>query len=166
MTTEPTVGPRGLPLRRAARVALLDETNRILLVRFAWPGGSIWALPGGGIEPGETPHEAAIREVGEETGLPHHPLVGPIWLRTAIFDRMPGFDGQFEHYFTARVTSTTLSPSMTTEELQAEFLAGAAWWSITEMLSSSEQFAPRALGTLLGQLVTNGAPEEPLEIGN
>lgn len=153
-------------MRRAARVALFDEANRVLLVRFAWPGGSIWALPGGGIEPGETPHEAAIREVAEETGLPHHPLVGPIWLRTAIFDRMPGFDGQFEHYFTTRATSTTLAPSMTTEELQAEFLSGAAWWSIAELLDSPESFAPMALASLLQTLLTHGAPDEPLRIGN
>ncbi len=29
----------------------------------------VWVLPGGGIEPGESPEKAAIREVGEETGL-------------------------------------------------------------------------------------------------
>lgn len=156
----------GLRLRQAARVALFDADDRVLLVRFEWPNGSIWALPGGGIEPDETPRDAALREVIEETGLPHGPLTGPIWLRTAIFDRMPGYDGQFEHYFTARVRSTTLAPTMSADELRAESLAGAAWWSIPDMAASAERFAPIALAPLLDQLIVTGPPDKPLEIGN
>lgn len=36
---------------------------------FQYPGGEYWSLPAGAIEPGETPEEAVIREVWEETGL-------------------------------------------------------------------------------------------------
>ncbi len=164
--TAPESGTENRRLRQAARVALFDDVDRVLLVRFEWPGGSIWALPGGGIERDESPREAACREIVEETGLPHGSLVGPIWLRTAIFDRVPGFDGQFEYYFTARVTSTELSPTMTTDELRDEFLGGAAWWSIPDIIASSEAFAPKALGSLLGQLVADGSPESPFRIGN
>lgn len=49
----------------AARV--LDPANRIALVKNGWSEG--WTLPGGGVEPGETPAEAAAREVSEETVL-------------------------------------------------------------------------------------------------
>ena len=41
------------------------------------PGGrpkGLWALPKGLIGPGESPEEAALREVGEETGLEATPL--------------------------------------------------------------------------------------------
>jgi ADP-ribose pyrophosphatase YjhB (NUDIX family) len=44
-----------------------DEAGRILLVRQADSGK--WSTPGGAIEPGETPEQAVIREVQEETGL-------------------------------------------------------------------------------------------------
>lgn len=44
-----------------------DDKNMILWVkRRDLP---IWVLPGGGIDPGETPETAAVREVKEETGL-------------------------------------------------------------------------------------------------
>lgn len=33
-----------------------------------------WNLPGGSIDPGETPHAAALRELEEEIGLTSHPL--------------------------------------------------------------------------------------------
>lgn len=43
--------------------------QRILMVRHVHDGRDYWTLPGGGIEPGETPAMAAEREVLEETGL-------------------------------------------------------------------------------------------------
>lgn len=48
-------------------IALRDADGRILLARHA--EGNVWLLPGGGIEPGETPADAAVREMFEETGL-------------------------------------------------------------------------------------------------
>ena len=47
-----------------------DATGRLLVVRRGTPpdAGS-WSLPGGRVEPGETPAEAVVREVAEETGL-------------------------------------------------------------------------------------------------
>jgi 8-oxo-dGTP diphosphatase len=43
-----------------------DKKQLLLVKRRDVP---VWVLPGGGIDPGETPEEAAIREVLEETGL-------------------------------------------------------------------------------------------------
>lgn len=55
----------------AKGVVLMDE--HILLVRKA---SGMWDLPGGRLEAGETPEQALIREVQEETGI----LVQPIRL--------------------------------------------------------------------------------------
>jgi ADP-ribose pyrophosphatase YjhB (NUDIX family) len=47
-----------------------DAANRLLLVRRGRPPAlGTWTLPGGRLEPGESPAEAAAREVREETGL-------------------------------------------------------------------------------------------------
>src|SRR4051794_20172976 len=70
---------------RPAAVALVvvpDASGRaaVVLTRRAMglrkPGGQ-WALPGGGLDPGETPEAAALRELDEEVGLalpPDHVL--------------------------------------------------------------------------------------------
>jgi 8-oxo-dGTP pyrophosphatase MutT (NUDIX family) len=48
-------------------VALRDEAGRVLLARHVETG--LWGLPGGSVEPGETPADAAVREMWEETGV-------------------------------------------------------------------------------------------------
>ena len=65
-------GPDGIPYRRAARVILLDDADRVLLVRghdVDQPERSWWFTVGGGIDGGETPRQAAVRELREETGI-------------------------------------------------------------------------------------------------
>jgi 8-oxo-dGTP diphosphatase len=60
---------RDYPDRPAAFV-VLPHDGRIACVRVAWRrGGPKVDLPGGGIDSGETPAEAAVRECGEEAGL-------------------------------------------------------------------------------------------------
>jgi 8-oxo-dGTP pyrophosphatase MutT (NUDIX family) len=68
----------GLPVRRAARVILLDPQDRVLLMRYDGgpPSGSHWATPGGGLNPGEDYREAAVRELAEETGWTDIVLLG------------------------------------------------------------------------------------------
>jgi 8-oxo-dGTP diphosphatase len=56
--------------RVGAYAICLDDAHRILLCRIA-PSvlpGEIWTLPGGGLEFGETPAAAAVRELAEESG--------------------------------------------------------------------------------------------------
>lgn len=50
-------------------VMILNMNSEILIVKNKRSYGSDYTLPGGAVETGETLHEAAIREVKEETGL-------------------------------------------------------------------------------------------------
>jgi 8-oxo-dGTP diphosphatase len=63
--------PRAYPDRpHLAASAAIFRDGKVLLVRRARkPALDIWTLPGGGVEAGETLHEALRREVVEETGL-------------------------------------------------------------------------------------------------
>jgi 8-oxo-dGTP diphosphatase len=54
------------PLSMAVVVA---EGKLLMIRRREREGDLLWALPGGAIEAGETPEEAAVRETVEETGL-------------------------------------------------------------------------------------------------
>jgi len=53
-------------LRATSGVILADTSGRILLMRRAQE--DTWGIPGGGVEPGESWAEAALRECREETG--------------------------------------------------------------------------------------------------
>lgn len=53
---------------RLAAYAVCIEDGRVLLAHCVSSSGSVWTLPGGGVEPCEDPFDAVIREVAEETG--------------------------------------------------------------------------------------------------
>lgn len=54
---------------RVAAYAVVERRGKLLLTH--WRRGHLhgWTLPGGGLEPGEDPRDAVVREVFEETGL-------------------------------------------------------------------------------------------------
>jgi 8-oxo-dGTP pyrophosphatase MutT (NUDIX family) len=56
---------RGMTL--GVRAAIFDEQERVFLVRHSYAPG--WLFPGGGVERGETIHDALAREVEEEGGI-------------------------------------------------------------------------------------------------
>jgi acetyl-CoA carboxylase carboxyl transferase subunit beta len=82
----------------AAGAVVRDAADRLLLVRRGKdPEAGRWTLPGGRVEPGETPAQAAAREVAEETGLVV--AVGREWL---VLERPAGPGAVFEiHDFVA-----------------------------------------------------------------
>ena len=155
-----------LRIRTAARVVVLDDDGRVLLVRFAFPGERIvWATVGGGLEADETHEDAARRELSEEAGLDDVELGPEIWTRTHVWDDGINWDGQTERYFLVRTTSVEPMPRHTWEELNAEWVTDLRWWAIDEIEASRETFAPTRLAALLRELVRDGPPAEPIDVG-
>ena len=91
--------------RLTVRVLCLDDRDRVLLVGWHDPsdGTCAWDMPGGGVEPGESPLEAARRELHEETGLPPECVLDKtIWVMRNTYWNNQRFLGP-EQYFLARV---------------------------------------------------------------
>jgi 8-oxo-dGTP pyrophosphatase MutT (NUDIX family) len=87
-------------LRQAVRALVVDDDDRIVLVRF---DRALWAAPGGGVDDGEDDGTALARELHEELGLElPEPLGQPVWTRTHVFP-MSSWDGQAERFYLVRV---------------------------------------------------------------
>jgi len=164
--------PDDLPVehRTAVRVVVLDERDQILLFRTRSPDypelGTWWELPGGGIDPGESYLDAAVRELREETGF----VVGrdrvgpPTWTRTATF-KCRGFRRvQDEVVVTARLAGVAPAVDVAGQlyyELDA-YLA-ARWWPTAELLTTTDRCYPGRLPELLPALLAGEPVAEPFE---
>jgi 8-oxo-dGTP diphosphatase len=114
--------------RPVARVLLFDERQRLLMLFDPDPDrGQYWYPPGGHIEPGERPQEAARRELVEEIGL--HAEIGPVVLRCrARFTYGDRRFDQEEWHFAARI-SEAIEP-MSPGDNEARAVAAHRWWSL------------------------------------
>lgn len=131
--TQPTE-PRQVT-RVAAYALCLDGADRILLARLTYPElkAGWWTLPGGGIDFGELPTEAVLRELTEETGLTGEieSLAGvESWVRRGPVPGGVGDDFQaIQIMYRVRITGGTLTNEKdgSTDE--------AAWFTRTELAS-------------------------------
>ncbi len=158
------------PIRRAARVLLVDSDERILLLQghdstldddSRW-----WFTVGGGLEAGESLVRGALRELSEETGLVAAPgdLVGPVWEREAEFT----FEGlryhQHEWFFLLRVPRGTQVSSAGWVELERRSIVGHRWWPVDDLADTADQVHPDRLGILLRDLLRGGPPSGPVRL--
>ena len=144
---------------------MLDDDDRILLVHFEFPDWTLWATPGGGVEPGETLEMAIRRELLEEVGLVDVDLGPVIWERTHVFP-FAEFSGQYEKFFLIRTSTSVINPSFSQQELLAERLTASRWWTVQEIREASDElFAPRQLASLMEMLLTEGPPSEVVDTG-
>jgi len=68
---------------RSAGGVVLNRKGEVLLIRDR---NGYWVFPKGHIEPGETPEQAAVREVREETGIEAH-IIAPLGETRYVNDR-------------------------------------------------------------------------------
>jgi 8-oxo-dGTP pyrophosphatase MutT (NUDIX family) len=122
--------------RLTSRILVFDERDRILLYLTA---GSVpaeqtrWITPGGGVEPGETHAEGALRELFEETGLGGHDLGDPVWVQDFVPDYAGGdHDTGHAEYYVLRTCSFEPSRENWTPEEQVDVLE-TRWWTIDEL---------------------------------
>jgi len=155
------------PVRRcSARVLVIDAQQRVLLLRGADPARpqwSIWHPPGGGIDPGETPEQAAQRELMEEVGLRPGELGPVVWTRRLVFS----FDGteydQDEVYFVRYVERHEVDTRGHTA-LERRYLTGHRWFGIDDIRETADLVAPPDLADRLFELLRDGPPLTPVQV--
>jgi len=151
-------GPDGVPFRRGARVILLDEHDRVLMVRghdVDDPGRHWWFTVGGGIDPGESEVGAAARELMEETGLTidRAVLVGPVATRTATFDFARQTVRQDEWFFVGRIHDPAPVVTDGWTDVERAFMDEIRWWDLDDLAAVGEQVYPEGFVDLVRDLL-------------
>lgn len=160
-------------IRPTARLLLLDEQQRILLFKIddrvalhdQRPDLIVyWNTPGGGVDPGETFEQAALRELWEETGIQDAALGPWVWSYQRLLHFPSGRSLLFEERFylvrvtMPQVTFANLLPHEQTSHLEHR------WWRWTEIATAAELFMPPNLAGLLHPIFQGIIPTAPLAL--
>ncbi|SCF24501.1 NUDIX hydrolase [Micromonospora mirobrigensis] len=165
--------PDDLPVieRRAVRLVVLDGDGRVLLFHTRDPDhprlGIWWELPGGGMDPGETYVDTALRELREETGIraTADQLGPPTWRRRASFVHRQLRHVQDEVVLTVRLVGP--GPDADGAErldYEVEDYFGFRWWPVAEIVAGSARFYPGRLPTLVEDFLAGERIDEPFEL--
>lgn len=100
----------------SVRVIVFNELNQLLMVKEVMDGK--WAVPGGWVDVFNTPSEAAINEVLQETGLMVKLTRIVAIMQRERYKDYPTLVSETVHYFLAQVISGVLTPSHETSEVR------------------------------------------------
>jgi double-stranded uracil-DNA glycosylase len=115
----------GLPERETIRATVVDERNRVLLLRYDDGYGPYWTTPGGGRESGETDEHALRRELEEEIGLVDFEPGPLLWELRSWTSLEPGFGSFLSRVYLVRVKD--FEPPHLTEAHEVR------WFSLSEL---------------------------------
>ena len=110
--------------RSAVGVMLLNPAGQVFVARrIDMPMMRAWQMPQGGIDPGETPQQAAFRELREEIGTDKAEILGEsrVWLKYDLPVELASgvwggrYRGQRQKWFAMRFTGKDADIDLTTD---------------------------------------------------
>jgi 8-oxo-dGTP pyrophosphatase MutT (NUDIX family) len=154
--------------RPSGRVIAVDPEGCVLLFRIEDPVDTkppIWITPGGGIEPGESPAAAAVREFQEETGIAID--IASVQVPVAVTRGEWTFRGQrlysidwFFPWRGPRFEPSTAGWSALEHELHAEW----RWWEPGQLEQTDEAVLPADLAAVARRIASGALIETPIEL--
>jgi 8-oxo-dGTP pyrophosphatase MutT (NUDIX family) len=147
------------PVRMAGRVIAVDPAGRVLLFFYddLPPKGRHWSTPGGGAEPGEDFHAAALRELLEETGwadvpVPPEEVHVNSNVQWANLHGKPTLCLQHDHYFVGRVPEEERPLGQVAAMHAADGIVSYRWWTLEQLDATTEDIYPPGLADLVRRL--------------
>jgi putative (di)nucleoside polyphosphate hydrolase len=115
--------PATLPYRQGVGLVLFNTAGQVFAARRIDTDGLAWQMPQGGIDKGETPEQAALRELEEEIGTAKAEIIGQSqdWLTYDLPDHLVGkvwkgkYRGQKQKWFALRFTGQDADIDINTE---------------------------------------------------
>jgi putative (di)nucleoside polyphosphate hydrolase len=112
-----------LPYRPCVGIMLLNSDGLVFVGQRLDMIEPAWQMPQGGIDPGESPQEAALRELEEEAGTNNAEIIGERddWLNYDLPDALLGtawngkYRGQTQRWFAMRFAGTDSDINIETE---------------------------------------------------
>lgn len=141
-----------LRLRHSARVFLFNERNHILLIRFVAQREDgpfvFWVTPGGEVEPGEDPRQAAARELQEELGIAPALSGQPVHTESgSTYTHLGETVRNHDTFFAARCLEH--EPRLTgVTEAEIALMQEARWWRLEDLRQTSERIYPPQLAEI------------------
>ncbi len=149
-----------LPLRRAARLLIVNPAGDVLLLRyssrisphfFTLGHEFFWGTPGGALEEGESFEDAARRELHEETGLTGARLGEVAATRAFPMQFGEAWVQSEERYFLVRAPAFDPRPQALTPQEQTYVLEWR-WRSKDDIACARELIFPEGLAALMERL--------------
>jgi 8-oxo-dGTP diphosphatase len=151
-------------VRHAVRALIVDGDNCVLLMRLNMPNGRVWLTPGGGKESGETTHGCLTRELAEEVGRDDLSIGPELWQRRIHYQMKGRPWTQHERIFLIRTDRFEPSAANLPFEAERDWFECFGWWSADEIDRLPDRVGPIDLAARLRVLITDGAPETPIDI--
>jgi len=151
--------------RRAARLVIIDPDGAVYLqLHDDVEIGLHWAPPGGGLEEGESPIEAAVRETAEETGWTDVKVGPPLctWEHDYTRDTEPV--RQSETLYAAEGPRRERLGDLA-ESDRVDGILAVRWWTPGALAASQAVFWPPNLPELVARVRREGPPAEPIALG-